>query len=267
MTNLHDYATDDWPALPPMSALIDTVHHADIFELCGALAAGSVDMILCDLPYGTTACWFDEIIPFDPMWTAFKRAIKPGGAIVLTGSQPFTTKLIASNMRMFRYEWIWEKSLATGYLNANRNPMKAHENVLIFYDTLATYNPQMVTGKPYRATSGAVGGHVRDKTVGGYVTENDGERFPRSVLKFDSAKESLHPTQKPVDLFRYLIRTYTRPGELVFDPTCGSGTTAYAARSEGRHYIVGDSSLEYVGITNARLDAPHTPMFPQMLAG
>lgn len=248
-----------------MSALLDTVHHADLFDLCAVLPDKSVDMVFVDLPYGTTACWFDEIIPFEPMWAALKRVIKSGGAIVLTGSQPFTTKLIASNMRMFRYEWIWEKSLATGYLNANRNPMKAHENVLIFYDTLKTYNPQMVMGKPYRATSGAVGGHVRDKTVGGYVTENDGERYPRSVLKFDSAKNPVHPTQKPVDLLRYLIRTYSNPGDVIFDPCVGSGTTAVAAREEQRRYIVGDSALEYVGVTNKRLDAPYTPMFTELL--
>ena len=237
---------------------LDTIRQADIFDLCDPLADASVDMILCDLPYGTTACAWDTIIPFEPLWAAFKRVIKPGGAIVLTASQPFTSALVMSNPRWFRHEWIWEKNTGTSYLNANRGPMKNHESVLVFAEGTTHYYPIKGKGDTYRATRGTVGGFIRDKTVGGYVTVNNGERFPKSVIKFDSST-GLHPTQKPVALFEYLIRTYTQPGELVLDPCVGSGTTALAARNTGRHFICGDSSAEYVAIANARLAEPYTP--------
>jgi site-specific DNA-methyltransferase (adenine-specific) len=247
---------------------LDTIHEADLFDLCGRMGDQSVDMILADLPYGTTACSWDTVIPFEPMWAAFRRIIKPRGAIVLTASQPFTSALVMSWPQGFRHEWIWEKSLATGYLNANIAPMKSHESALVFGVGGVDYFPVMERGRSYRATSGAVGGHVRDKTVGGYVTINDGARFPRSIIPVNSAIDPIHPTQKPVALFEYLIRTYTQPGELVFDPTAGSGTTAVAARNTGRHYIVGDSSAEYVAIMRERLGKPYTlPMLELEVTG
>lgn len=246
------------------SELINTVSCADIFDLCGRVEDNSIDMILSDLPYGTTACSWDEIIPFAPMWEAFKCVIKPRVAIVLTGSQPFTTKLNMSNFSWYRYEIIVEKDAATGFLNANRQPLKAHEVVSVFYNQQPTYNPQFETGKPYRATSGAAGGHIHDKTIGGYLTTNDGLRFPRSVVKFKFPDSPVHPTQKPIALFEYLIRTYTQPGDLVFDPCVGSGTTALAARNTGRNFICGDQDAGYVDIANARLSEPFTPyMFPE----
>jgi site-specific DNA-methyltransferase (adenine-specific) len=177
--------------------ILDVIHHTDLLTLCAALPDQSIDCILSDLPYGTTACHWDSIIPLEPMWEQFKRVIKPRGAIVLTASQPFTSKLVMSNPGMFRCEWIWEKSQGTGYLNANRQPMKNHEACLIFAFGAHDYYPQMRIGQPYRATRGAVGGFVRDKTVGGYLTINDGDRYPLSVVKFDS-ETGLHPTQKPV---------------------------------------------------------------------
>lgn len=198
------------------------------------------------------------MIPFEPMWAAFKRIIKPRGAIVLTASQPFTSALVMSNPKWFRCEWIWRKPQGTGYLNANRQPMKNHENILVFAKGEHNYHPEKLKGEPYRATRGAVGGFVRDKTVGGYLTVSNGERFPLSVLDYAS-NTGFHPTQKPVALFRYLIRTYTRAGELVFDPVVGSGTTALAARAEERRFIVGDSSAEYVEIARQRLAQPYTP--------
>jgi site-specific DNA-methyltransferase (adenine-specific) len=231
------------------------VYHFDLFELCATMPSQSVDMILCDLPYGTTACAWDEVIPFKPMWDAFKRLLKPERVIVLTASQPFTTKLIASNITMFRYEWIWIKTNGGGFLNANRQPLKRHENILVFYERSPIYEPQMVKGKPYRTRRASAGETTQDQTVAGWVTDNDGSRFPTSILEFVS-ETGLHPTQKPVDLFRYLIRTYTLPGELVFDPCVGSGTTAIAAREENRTFIVGDSSLEYVQIARDRLRLP-----------
>jgi site-specific DNA-methyltransferase (adenine-specific) len=237
---------------------VNTIYNVDIFDLCAAMPPGSVDCIASDLPYGTTACAWDTVIPFEPMWAAFKRVIKPRGAIVLTASQPFTSVLTVSNIKQFRHEWIWEKTCPTGHLNVSKAPLKAHESALIFSEGLTYYEPQFAAGLPYRATSGAAGGYVRDKNTANHLTVNTGVWWPRSVLKFNN-ETGLHPTQKPVDLFRYLIRTYTLPGELVFDPTCGSGTTAVAARAEGRNFIVGDSSPEYVAIAQERLRLPFEP--------
>lgn len=250
-----------------LSAVAGTngVYHMDIFDLCAAIPRASVDMILCDLPYGTTACSWDTVIPFAPMWAAFKRVIKPRGAIVLTASQPFTSVLTVSNIKQFRHEWIWEKTCPTGHLNVSKAPLKAHESALVFSEGLSDYQPQFAAGLPYRATSGAAGGYVRDKNTANHLTVNDGVRWPRSVLKFNN-ETGLHPTQKPVELFRYLIRTYTREGDVVFDPCAGSGTTAIAAAIEKRLFIVGDSSDEYVSVTQERLrmhsgDVSDLPLF------
>jgi site-specific DNA-methyltransferase (adenine-specific) len=245
---------------------LDRIYHCDLFTLCDAIPPQSVDMILCDLPYGTTACAWDEVIPFPPMWARFKRVIKPRGAIVLTASQPFTSALVMSNPKWFRYEWVWLKSNGGGFLNANRQPLKRHENVLVFYDGLGQYEPQMVKGEPYRCRSAAAGETTQDQTVAGWVTINDGKRYPTSVLDYDN-DTGLHPTQKPVALFEYLIRTYTQPGDLVLDPTAGSGTTALAARNTQRRFICGDTSAEYVEVARNRLAAPYTvPMFAEEVA-
>lgn len=242
--------------LPP--PLVGKVHNMDAFELMRLIPAQSVDAIITDLPYGTTACSWDEIIPFAPMWAGVRRVLKPRGVFVTTASQPFTSKLVMSNLDWFRCEWIARKPAGTGYLNANRQPMKNHENVIVFAEGQHGYYPQMRYGVPYRATSGAVGGFVHDKTVGGYLTANDGERFPLSVTDF-TWESGLHPTQKPVALYEYLIRTYTQPGDLVLDFCCGSGTTAVAARNLNRRYIVGDSSAEYCAVAEKRLSQAYTP--------
>ena len=239
---------------------LDTVYHEDIFALCERVyrAGVMVDMILCDLPYGTTQCTWDAVIPFEPMWTYFRRLIKPNGAIVLTASQPFTSALVMSNPQMFRYEWIWEKSQGSNFLDANRKPMKNHESVLIFGCEPPNYFPQMGHGSPYRTTTNS-----KTKAYGKFKmveTVNVGTRFPKSVLHFPTESDrGLHTTQKPVALFDYLIRTYTQIGDIVFDPTAGSGTTAVAARGCNRRYIVGDSSAEYVEVMRERLAAPYTP--------
>lgn len=244
----------------------NTITCADIFDLCAQVEPQSVDMILCDLPYGTTACTWDSVIPFAPMWDAFKRLIKPRGAIVLTASQPFTSLLVCSNLAWFRYEWIWEKTMGTGFLNAPIMPLKTHDNVLTFYGTSGSFNPVLGVGVPYRAKTGIQPRDtIRDKNIAGVLRQNTGTRHPRSVIIFEN-ETGLHPTQKPVALFEYLIRTYTRPGDLVFDPCVGSGTTALAARNCGRDYIVGDCSPEYVAIAQKRLDAPYTlPLIPETM--
>jgi site-specific DNA-methyltransferase (adenine-specific) len=234
-----------------------------IFDLCDCLDDDSIDMILCDLPYGITACEWDNVIPFDDMWECFKRVIKPRGAVVLTASQPFTSQLVMSNLEWFREEIIWLKSNGGMFLNANRQHLKRHENILLFADGLNIYNPQMTDGKPYRATRSAAGETTQDQTVAGWQTINDGLRYPLSY-QYIASQTSHHPTQKPVALFEYLIRTYTQPGETVFDPCVGSGTTAIAARNTGRNYIVGDSSAEYIQVARDRLAKPYTlPLFDE----
>jgi site-specific DNA-methyltransferase (adenine-specific) len=232
---------------------VDRVYNVNCFTLMAALPNQSVDAYILDLPYGTTACGWDEIIPFAPMWAEVKRTLKPRGVFVTTASQPFTSVLIASNIKWFRHEWIIEKSLPTGHLNANKSPMKAHDNLVVFGAGEVNYYPQFAAGKAYRATSGAAGGYVRDKSTANYTTINEGKRFPRSVLRY-SYDSGDHPTQKPVALYEYLIRTYTQAGELVVDFCCGSGTTALAARNTGRRFICGDITSEYVDIARQRLN-------------
>lgn len=244
------------------------VYNLDLFELCAAMPSQSVDMILCDLPYGTTACSWDTIIPFAPMWAAFKRIIKPRGAIVLTASQPFTSALVMSNPKWFRSEWVWDKVRPAGFQLAGVRQLMQHENILVFGYPSIDYHPQTTKrNQPMKGGekkgSELLTNKLKPKAKSPYL------KFPTSIITFAKDDEGLHPTQKPVDLFRYLIRTYTEVGQVVFDPCVGSGTTAIAAREEGRSFIVGDSSLEYVEIARARLAAPYTPSFmPQLeLAG
>lgn len=241
-----------------LDALINTVQCCDALALMEQLPPASIDAIITDLPYGTTACSWDEIIPFEPMWAGVKRVLKPRGVFVTTASQPFTSKLVMSNPEWFRCEWVVKKPAGTGYLNANRQPMKNHESIIVFAAGAHNYYPIMRTGKPYRATRGAVGGFVRDKTVGGYLTINNGDRYPLSVINSSWATAGLHPTEKPVDLIEYLILTYTMVDDLILDFSSGSGTTGVAARNLNRRYILNDNSPEYVGISLKRLALPYT---------
>ncbi|SFI02627.1 site-specific DNA-methyltransferase (adenine-specific) [Bacillus sp. 71mf] len=218
----------------------------------------SIDMILCDLPYGTTSCKWDSIIPFDLLWEQYERIIKDNGAIVLTASQPFTTKLIASNMKLFRYEWIWKKgNHTTGFQNANRMPLKNHENVLVFYKKLPKYYPQdlIVLNKPVRHSGSKklkILGDRRDKTLNKpHITKYT--NYPKSILDFSRDSKTFHPTQKPVALFEYLIRTYTREGETVLDNCMGSGTTAIACINTKRNYIGFEMDEEYWRLGNERV--------------
>lgn len=261
----------DTPRTDVGAYALNQVYCADLFTLCDGVPDQSVDMILCDLPYGTTACAWDTVIPFEPMWKQFKRVIQPRGAIVLTASQPFTSALVMSNPKMFRYEWVWEKTRAAGYPNANLQPLKAHENVLVFSKANAfsgfvqnpmSYYPEFTQGVPWkkRGRTGVSVYNGKASLENDLVRVSDGNRFPRSVIEFANPNnDNCHPTQKPVALFRYLIRTYTRPTELVLDPCVGSGTTAMAAREEGRNFICGDSNAEYVALANKRLAMPFTP--------
>lgn len=208
----------------------------------------SVDMILTDLPYGTTACLWDTVIPFEPLWTQYKRIIKDNGAIVLTASQPFTSALIMSNIDMFRYELLWLKEQGTGNLNANKIPLKQHENIIIFYKKIPIYNPQMMVGKSYQIKRKKNNNEIFGKTGthDGYLTNNKGERFPTSILYFKrELNERVHNTQKPVALFEYLIKTYTNEGDTVHDSCLGSGTTLEACLNTNRNCIGFEISDEW----------------------
>jgi site-specific DNA-methyltransferase (adenine-specific) len=213
----------------------------------------SIDMILCDLPYGTTSCKWDTIIPFDQLWAHYERVIKDNGAIVLTASQPFTTALNQSNMKLFRYEWIWIKNNSTGFQLANKMPLKKHENISVFYKKLPTYNPQGLKpyGKVNRRGSVGNGGHLANE-CNEYVQQ--WTNYPTQLLEFSYDKNKFHPTQKPVALFEYLIRTYTNEGEIVLDNCMGSGTTAVAALSTNRKFIGFETEPAYIEIANKRID-------------
>lgn len=213
----------------------------------------SIDMILCDLPYGTTARnkW-DCVLPYNELWQQYKRIIKENGAILLFAQLPFDKTLATSNMEMLRYEWIWKKAQGTGHLNAKRMPMKAHENILVFYKRLPTYNPQFRAGKPYTCQSGRGSSNYNEqKSV---LTENNGFRYPLDVLEFKSVK-GLHPTQKPVDLLEYLIRTYTNEGETVLDNCMGSGSTGVACVNAGRKFIGIEKDAAYYEAAKQRIES------------
>lgn len=225
--------------------------NGDCLELIESIDDKSIDMIFTDLPYGTTACKWDSIIPLDKMWEQYERVIKDNGAIVLTASQPFTTKLINSNMKLFRYEWIWQKEKGTNFLQANRMPLKIHENICVFYKKLPKYNPQFTKGKPYKSsgsgTSGEVTGNLK-KISATY----DGRRYPISIQKFKSDR-GYHPTQKPVELVKYMIKTYTDEGDVVLDSCMGSGTTGVACRELNRNFIGIELDTVYFNISRWRI--------------
>ena len=208
----------------------------DCLEVMKNIKDNSIDMILCDLPYGTTRNKWDTIIPLDKLWEQYNRIIKDNGAIVLFSQMPFSAKLVTSNYKNFRYEWIWEKEQGTGFLNAKKMPLKAHENILIFYKKLPVYNPQWSIGKPYKHTGGTHSCNYgkRDYAV---ITISDGRRFPKDIIKIKRDKSKtdghFHPTQKPVELLKYLIKTYTLDGDTILDNCMGSGSTGVAVLEVG----------------------------------
>ncbi|MCK4106262.1 DNA-methyltransferase [Acinetobacter radioresistens] len=232
-----------------------TLMHGDCLERMKEIESGSVDMILCDLPYGTTCCSWDAVIPFEPLWAEYKRVIKENGAIVLFSAQPFTAMLIASNLKMYRYEWIYEKPSAKGFMNANIQPLRAHENIEVFYKRKPTYNPIKTKGhNRQRAKRRDIGCEAYGKTL--KLNEYDStERFPRSVQVFsaDTQNSSLHPTQKPVALCEYLIRTYTHAGETVLDNCMGSGSTGVACINTDRGFIGIEKEQKYFDIAQQRI--------------
>lgn len=213
---------------------------------------GSISMILADPPYGTTQCKWDSIIPLEPMWEQLERVIKPNGAIVMTASQPFTSILGASNIEMLRYSWVWRKTAATGHLNAKRMPMKNHEDVLVFYAKQPTYNPQGLSDFGRVVRRGGNGGCYGDS---GKKNIQEKTGYPRTVQEFGSAGKTVHPTQKPVALMEYLIKTYTNEGETVLDFTMGSGSTGVACVNTSRDFIGIELDPDYFEIAKQRIES------------
>lgn len=236
------------------------LYRGDCLDAMPTLAPASVDLILCDLPYGTTACAWDAVIPFEPLWKQYRRIARPRASIVLTASQPFTSALVMSNPRMFRYEWIWRKNAGSNFGAVKYAPMKEHESVLVFGNPPLTYNPQMQERRGR--------GLERVQTVVNYKSKSNHHsmnaaissmrpdlRYPSSVQEFNRER-GLHDTQKPVALMEYLIRTYSNPGDTVLDNCMGSGTTGVACRNMGRDFIGIESDENYFSIAKGRLDEP-----------
>ena len=230
---------------------LNKIYNEDCLVGMSAIPDKSVDMILCDLPYGTTRNKWDTVLPLDWLWDEYNRIIKDSGAIVLTAQTPFDKVLGASNIENLKYEWIWVKPSGTGHLNAKKMPLKNHENILVFYKKLPTYNPQMTKGTPYTQKSGRASSNYNPQER--VTTVNEGYRYPLTVQKFKSEK-GLHPTQKPVELFEYLIKTYTNDGETVLDNCMGSGTTAIACINTNRNYIGFELDQEYYRASIERIN-------------
>ena len=230
--------------------------HGDCLELMNDIPDKSVDMILCDLPYGVTQCKWDAIIPFDKLWEQYNRIIKNNGAVVLFGSEPFTSLLICSNLKNFKYNWIWQKNKATGFLNAKKQPLNDNETISVFYKKQCTYNPQMtVAEKTYKR------GMAKRNKSDCYGEEKDfvqietGLRYPKRIQYFNNnhTREQSHPTQKPVELLEYLIKTYTNEDEIVLDNCMGSGSTGVACINTNRRFIGMEIEEKYFEIAKNRI--------------
>lgn len=232
--------------------------HGDCLEMMKLIPDGSVDMVLCDLPYGTTQNKWDAVIPFDQPWSEYRRVCRKGTAIVLTAAQPFTSALVMSNPGLFKYQWVWEKSRPTGHMNAKKQPLRNHEDIAVFYDSQPTYNPQFTKGKPNHVNSKPKIKSGSDNYGAQYevVEEVTDRKYPKSIVPFPvlSPTDVVHPTQKPVALMEYLIRTYTNEGDTVLDNTMGSGTTGVAAVQTGRNFIGIERDDKYFAIAQKRIE-------------
>ena len=228
--------------------------NADCLQAMCVIPEGLVDLILCDLPYGTTQNKWDSVIPFEPLWRDYWRVLKPDGAVVLTAQPPFDKVLGCSQLEFLKYEWIWQKTKATGHLNSKLQPLKEHENVLVFYRQQPTYSPQGLLRKSVPTVR-------KGRDNGGNYGKSDKDslqefsNFPRSILQVASEGKTAHPTQKPVALMEYFIRTYTNEGETVLDNCMGSGTTGVACKNTGRNFIGIERDPEYFRIASERINA------------
>lgn len=228
------------------------------------LPGHSIDMVFCDLPYGTTQCSWDSVIDLGSLWKEYYRIVKTNGAVILTASQPFTSILIMSNIKYFKYCWVWEKSKATGYLNAKKMPLKSHEDVCVFYQKPPTYNPQMVNGEPYSKGTALRSTDVYGKQKVTTVKNIDGKRYPRTNLYFKTAESEgklIHPTQKPVNLVKYFIKTYSNENDIILDSCMGAGTTAVACMDLRRNYVGFELDKDYYDKSVIRISKHQIPLF------
>ena len=228
----------------------------DCLKVLPTLADKSVDLILTDPPYGTTSCKWDSVIPFEPMWNQLIRVIKDNGCIALFGTEPFSSNLRMSNIKQFKYDWVWQKEQGTGFGNAKKQPLRNLEIISIFYKNQCLYNPQKSKGKPYKTKSKS-GNHkgsvYEDGGLNSIITVNEGNRFPLQLLKFNRDKNKIHPTQKPVALLEYLIKTYTNENDTVLDFTMGSGSTGVACKNLNRNFIGIEKDEKYFDIAKERI--------------
>ena len=232
------------------------LYKGDCLELMKDIPDKSVDMILADLPYGTTACKWDIIIPFEPLWEQYERVIKDNGAIVLFGSQPFTSCLITSNLKLFRYCWVWDKVRGVGHLNAKKRPMMSTEDICVFYKKPCTYNPQMREREKPRKSKNRATQEVYGKTQEVFDGEVLDKKYPINLITFSKSSQkdfTLHPTQKPVSLLEYLIKTYTNENETVLDNCMGSGSTGVECINTNRNFIGFELDKHYCDIANERI--------------
>ena len=236
---------------------VNSVIEGDCIEVMRHLPNGCIDMVLCDLPYGTTQNKWDSIVPLDELWAEYKRIVKPNGAIVLTSQGLFTAMLIMSQPKMFKYKWVWEKSKPTNFLNAKKQPLRKHEDVCVFYQRQPVYNPQMTEGEPYDK------GVRKNQLSGSYGdflpvhVHSDGKRYPTDVVYFKTAESEgdvIHATQKPVELGRYFVRTYSKPGDLILDNTSGGGSFLVAALMEGRNFMGIEKNADSELFKNEKID-------------
>lgn len=239
----------------------DVLHFGRYEDFVLNIPDGYIDFVIGDLPFGMTNNSWDKPIDLNFYWPQLNRVCKPNAAIIQFGQNPFSANLITSNENQYRYDWIWEKSNATGHLNANNMPLKAHEYVHVFYRRLPTYNPQKTTGHERKVSTAHHRRNCKKSDNYGdyeFVDYDSTERFPRSILRFpsDKQKSKLHPTQKPVELIQYFIRTYSNPGDVVLDLTAGSGTTGEACQKEGRFYILSESDPESFKKAKNRITNP-----------
>jgi len=263
MSTILKYLT---PASTPELSIRNTLYEGECLDVLSRFPDASVDMVLCDLPYGTTRNKWDSVINLEKLWEAYNRVVKPNGAIVLTSQGVFTAKLIISNEQYFKYKLAWEKSKPTNFLNVKKQPLRKHEDICVFYRKQPTYNPQMSEGVAYNK------GIRKDQLSGSYGdfkpkhVKSDGERYPTDVIYFKTAESEgtvWHPTQKPVELGRYLIRTYSKPGDLILDNSFGSGSFLVAAALEGRDFcgieknedvhLFKKKSIDYIDVAYQRL--------------
>ena len=249
-----------------MSDINSKLVHGDCLEAMKALPDDSVEAVICDLPYGTSACKWDTVIDLTLLWPELRRICKDSGAVVLFGSEPFSSVLRLSNLKDYKYDWKWEKPSGANFLNFQYQPAKVHEDIVVFGFKASSYSkngtmvyvPQMEAGKPYEQKSGkqkqATGNSTVRSEIVQVVTVNEGTRYPRSIQKFTQDKEKLHPTQKPVALMEYLIKTYSNAGDTVLDFTMGSGSTGVAALNCGRNFIGIEKDKSYFDIAEARIN-------------